>query len=301
MRRVLVIAVVLSAFAGAVACTGGGVKPLPAPPTTRAIPTTTAVPDLTGVMLREVPGRTTTTVALTPGKATINGSVAGPEGPVPGAVVRAERLVGESRASVDIATAADGTFVLPTLKGGRWRVRTFRAPDLALVKPEVFFLGEGETKTLNLRVERYTGVGAASALAPDPPVVGEPANLVVQVTLQSVDANGVVRGVPVPGVRAELVGSGDWRVEGQNVQATDGSGRALWRVRCESPGNQPLSVLVGGEESFPLTLPACVAAPPSTTSTSTPDSTTSSTPGATSSTSSSSTSTSAPRNRNPND
>ncbi|HEX9970349.1 MAG TPA: carboxypeptidase-like regulatory domain-containing protein [Acidimicrobiales bacterium] len=299
MRRAFVVFVVVAAFVAAAACTNKGVPPLPAPPTTRVAPSTTALVDLTGVMLREVPGRTTTTVALTPGKATVNGSVVATDGLVPGAVVRAERLVGDSLASIDVATAADGTFALPAVKGGRWRVRAFRAPDLALIKPEVFFLGESETKTLTLRVERYTGVGVSSALAPDPPVVGDPANLVVQVTLQSVDANGVVRGVPVPGARVELVGSGDWRVDGTNAQATDGSGRVLWRVRCESPGNQPLSAFVGDDGTFPLTLPACVAAPPSTTTSSIVDTTSSSTPG--SSSTSSSTSTTAPRNRNPND
>lgn len=268
MRRLLPAVVVVVVVVVLGACTGGGVDPLPAPPTTQPRTPTSTAPDLTGVMLRDVPGRTTTTVALTPGQATINGVVGGPEGAVPGAVVRAERLVGDAVGSIDVATAADGTFALIGVKGGRWRVRAFRPADLALVKPEIFYLEDGATRTLTLRVERYSGVHVSSAFAPDPPVVGEPANLVVQVALQSVDADGVVRGRPVPGVRVELFGAGDWRVESTNVQPTDSSGRALWRVRCESPGNQPLSVLVGDGESFPLTLPACIAAPPSTTSSS---------------------------------
>ena len=272
MKRLLLAFVVVAA-----ACSGGGVDRLPAPPTTKPRTPTTTVPDLTGVMLREVPGRTTTTVALTPGRATINGVVNGPDGPVPGALVRAERLVGDAIGSVDVATAADGTFALPGIKGGRWRVRAFRPADLALVKPEIFYLEDAATRTLTLRVERYSGVDVSSAFAPDPPVVGDPANLVVQVTLQSVDAQGVVRGQPVPGVRVELFGAGDWRIDGANVQPTDTSGRALWRVRCESAGNQPLSVLVGDAESFPLKLPACVEAPPTTTSSSSSTSSTTST------------------------
>lgn len=251
------------------ACSPGGVKPLPAPPTTKPRPSTTAVPDLSGVMLKEVPGRITTTIPLTPGRATIKGVVAAPDGLVPGATVHFERLVDEGLTAFDLPTAADGTFTLPNIKGGRWRVRAYRPPDLALVKPELFFLEEAETKTLTLRLERYQGVNVASALAPEPAVTDEPANLLVQVTLQSVDAKGIVRAVPVPGVRVELFGQGDWRIEGNASQLTDSAGRALWRVRCQSQGKQALSVLVGDDGTFPLTLPDCVSPPPTTTSSST--------------------------------
>lgn len=280
------------------ACTSNGVDPLPAPPTTKARPSTTTAPDLTGVVLREVPGRVTSTIPLSPGKATINGAVVGPDGPVPGAVVHAERLVGEGAASVDIGTAADGTFALPNILGGRWRIRAYRPPDLALVKPEVFYLEGSETKSFTLKVERYRGAGVSSAIAPNPPIVDDAANLVVQVTLRSVDAKGVVRAVPIPGVRVELFGTGDWRVEGVNTKPTDGAGQALWLVRCRASGVQPLSVLVGDSEPFPLTLPACEAAAPNTTtssssSTSTPRPPTT-TPPSNSSTSSSSSSTTRP-------
>ncbi|HVF76305.1 MAG TPA: hypothetical protein VM938_14815 [Acidimicrobiales bacterium] len=281
-RAALLLAVALAG------CSTGGVKPLPAPPTTKPRPSTTAVPDYSGVMLKEVPGRVTSTIPLTPGRATINGVVAAPDGAVPGAIVHFERLVDDGVAFFDLPTAPDGTFALPNIKGGRWRVRAFRAPDLALVKPELFFLEETETKTLTLRVERYQGVNVGSALAPDPPVTGEPANLLVQVTLQSVDAKGIVRAVPVPGVRVELVGQGDWRIDGNAVQLTDSAGRALWRVRCQRGGQQPLSVFVGDDGTFPLKLPDCVVPPPTTTSSSTTTTKPTGTTRPTSSTSSSS-------------
>jgi hypothetical protein len=257
-------------FTASSACSSRGVSPLPDPPTTKVRPSTTSVPDLTGVALREVPGRTTTTVPLAPGQANIKGSVVGPQGPVPDAVVHAERLVGESLAAVDIGTAPDGSFALPQVKGGRWRLRAFRAPDLALVTPEVFYLEGAETKTLTLKLESYDGVRVSSATAPNPPIVDEPTNLVVQVTLASVDRQGVVRASPVPGVRVELFGAGDWRVDGQNTRLTDQAGQALWQVRCRSSGTQPLSVLVGDAERFPLTVAACAAAPPPTTTTTAP-------------------------------
>lgn len=274
MRQLLVVAACLVATA---ACTADGVAPLPAPPTTRPRPSTTAVPDYSTVALAAVPGRTTTTIPITGGKATLNGSVTGPDGPVGQAVVHVERLVGDQAATVDVITNPDGTFALPQVFGGRYRVRAYRPPDLAQVKPELLFVGAEETKGLTLKMARHEGVAVSAAIAPNPPVPTEPANLLVQVTLKSVDAGGVVRAVPVPGVRLELFATGRWTVQGSAVQFADAGGRALWSVVCGRPGEQPLSVLVGDGDTHPLSLPACAEAPPETTTTSSTTTTTSST------------------------
>src|SRR5207248_2824996 len=103
-----------------------------------------------------------------------------------------ERLVGDGVGSADIISQADGTWAAPNVLGGRYRVRAWRAPDLALTTPQLLFVGSTETKALSLRVDRYTGTGVQAAIAPSPPVVGEPANLVVSVTTRSVDDKGVV-------------------------------------------------------------------------------------------------------------
>lgn len=257
------------------ACTADGVDPLPAPPTTRARPPTTAAPDYSTVALVAVPGRTTTTIAIMGGKATLNGSVTGPDGPVGQAIVHVERLVGDQAATLDVVTNPDGTFAVPQVFGGRYRVRAYRPPDLAQVKPELLFLNGDETKALTLKMARHQGVAVAAAIAPSPPVPTEPANLLVQVTLKSVDAGGVVRAVPIPGVRLELFTTGRWTVEGSAMQFADADGRALWRVRCGRQGEQPMSVLVGDGDAHPLSLPACAEEPPSTTTTSSSSSTTS--------------------------
>lgn len=274
MRRTAALFAALVLVAAG-ACTSGGVDPLPAPPTTRPRPSTTAPPDYSNVQLAAVPGRTTTTVAIAGGQATIKGIVTGPDGPVPGAVVHLERLVGDDMAALDVGTTQDGTFTIPGIFGGRYRVRAFRPPDLALVKPEVFFLGGTDTHELRLELERYTGVAVKAAVAPNPPVATERANLLVQVTFQSVDTTGVVRAVPIPGVRVELFPTGRWTIEDDSVQAADDQGRAVWQVTCERQGQQGMSVLVGDDESFELSLPACAQPPPRRTTTTTRRSTTS--------------------------
>ena len=259
------------------ACTKGEIEALPPAPSVPATTTTIAI-DFSGIALNAVPGRTTTTIAMQPGEATISGTVVGPGGPASQAVVRAERIVGDGAGSIDILSGADGTFAFTTMIGGRYRVRAWKqAPDnLALVTPEVFFLDAKESKVLTLPIRPYQGTSVSSDIAPNPPVLGEPANLLVQVSDQSVDAQGIVRGAPVAEARVELFGAGDWRLRSANPVVTDGNGRAVFTLECQRAGEQPLSVVVGDSQTYPLEIPPCAVAvdpddpgttePPATTS-----------------------------------
>ena len=259
------------------ACAGGGysvpeAKPLP------NLPATTAVQDLSGVVLAGVPGRTTTIPPrIGPGSASLQGLVTGPDGPVPGAVVHLERIVESGTATADVVSGPDGVWKAENILGGRYRLRAYRPLDLALVKPAVFFLSGTEKRTFDITLQRFTGLVAIASIAPNPPRVDEPANLVVRIAQQSVDNGGVVRAAGIGGANAELVGSGQWRVESPNPALTDANGDAFWQVRCRSGGEQPLAVTVNGLETLNLQLPACaedVIAPPpdvgDTTSTSFP-------------------------------
>ena len=252
----------LLALAALAACSGGGVKAPPPPPSTVPISTSTTVagPDYSQIELPKVAGRRRTTVAVRPGRAALTGVVTGPEGPVPGAVVQAERLVGDASAAVEVTTGADGRWAMAAIKGGRYRVRAWRAPDLALLRPEILFLPATGKRDLALPLDRHGGTGVTWAVAPNPPVVGEPANLAVRVTRGVVDDRGVVRTVPVSAVPVTLAGAGQWALQSANPSLTDGTGSARWDLRCAAPGNQPLSVTVEGHGDFPLTLPPCTEA-----------------------------------------
>ena len=259
-------AVAVGVVVVAAACSGDELAKLPPPPTTVPLATTTTGPDLNGVALAGAMGRTTTTIAIGPGGATLNGTVVAPDGAVPAATIRIERIVGDAVARADIQTNTDGTWAAPNILGGRYRVRAWRAPDLAMTKPQVFFLEADETRPLNLRVNRYEGTAVTSDLAPNPPQVNVPASLVVLVSTKSVDNDGVVRATPIQGARVDLAGSGNWRLESPNPTVTDGNGQARWQLRCRVPGEHPLSAMVNQEATYPLEMPACGEAPPTTTS-----------------------------------
>src|SRR5262249_8051564 len=100
------------------------------PPPTPASSTTTAPAHLTRAMTNDVPGATTSSVPVGPGFATLSGIALGPQGPVGGATVHVDRLVGDAVGSVNVAAQADGVWNLPGILGGRYRVRAWRSPDM---------------------------------------------------------------------------------------------------------------------------------------------------------------------------
>lgn len=257
-RRARIGAALLVAVLTLAACTRGAVDELPAPPTTGPTTSSTARPDLSGVPLAGVPGATTTTVPVGPGEATLQGIVMGPDGIVPGATVLVERLVGDGVGGVAVAAGPDGRWSAPLILGGRYRVRAWRAPDLALTTPASFFLESKESREIEVKVQPYSGVVVTSAIAPSPPVVDETVRLVVRTYTRSVDEQGIVRNEPLPSVEVELTGSGQWEVETPNPAVADATGRVDWLVRCVSLGSHSLAVRVGGGgEALPLKIPPC--------------------------------------------
>jgi hypothetical protein len=271
-RRSVLLLVVVAA------CTGGGhdaetprVHHEERPP----------VVDYTGTHLAHVPGTTTTTGPVETGTASIVGTVAGPGGPVPGATVRVDHLVRGRAITHDVLTGGDGRYSVPAIPGGRYRVRAFLAPALAVTKPEVRFLEDGKEATFDLTMDDQRKVVANAAIAPSVPYLHEAVNLSVVVAAQAVDLDGVVRSTPIPGLRVELDGLGAWSFRhDQGLRTplqprattststtlptsttgfTDGTGVVRYELQCDRVGDAGLGVLV----SLTVTPPAVDGAPAS--------------------------------------
>jgi hypothetical protein len=265
----LTAAVALSAVIAA--CTGVANLHIPVPPSTA--PTdpsapTTAAPNLSGVNLPPVAAGTPTTVVLTPGGASLSGIVTGPTGVVAGATVLVERLVGDTVGAKTVPTGADGTWKLPGILGGRYRIRAWRAPDLALTTPQILLLGGKENQNLSLTLMPYNGQTVTATVVPSPPQVGQVTTLIVQAMQQTVGGDGVVRGAPLPGANVFVFAAGNIVLAGTNPGTTDAGGRMALSLGCSALGPAGLSASINGLTTFPLMIADCaVFIPPTTTST----------------------------------
>lgn len=287
----VVAAVALLAVFGST-CSAPDSRSLPPPSSTSTtVPeeTTTSV-DHSRTVLQPLTGRTTTTLAQS-GRARLTGVVTGPAGPVAGAVVRAERLVGDAVQVLEARTRDDGTWVLDRIPGGRMRVRAYAPPSLTMLEPEIFFLTVGEPRELRLTLREHEGLFVLSDVTPAAPTVGSNVNVAVRVLQRIVDDLGVARTQPLAGITLQAQFSGWTLVAGPT--ATAGDGVAVYTFRCEQPASVAMAVtLFDGmqERSFPVDVPSCGARPTttttstSTTSTTEPDEDTTSTTSSTSST-----------------
>ena len=118
---------------------------------------------------------------------------------MPGATVEADRFVGSSEASRQVSTAADGSWTIPAILGGRYRVRAWQSPSLAMTTPQIFFLGGTQAMAIDLQVQAFTGQAISSAANPTSTAVGDDINVVVAVSTQSVNASGIVSYQPAAG------------------------------------------------------------------------------------------------------
>lgn len=255
-------------LAGGLAGCGVQTLSFPTPPATAHSSVTTGptLPtNLPSVVEAGVPGATTTVPPrIGPGGASLNGTVMGPNGPVAGATVEADHLVGDQMAATQTTTAADGSWNIASILGGRYRVRSWQQPSLAVTAPQIFFLGASESHAMTMQLTVFTGPSVASAIAPDIPVVGTTDNLVIQVTNPTVGSDGVVRNLPEVGVSVSLTNGPQWQVYNGNPLSTGPDGQVLFQVSCQAPGTVPLSAAVGAGTAVPLQLPDCVG-PPTTT------------------------------------
>jgi Carboxypeptidase regulatory-like domain len=276
-RSAALLALHVAAGMVAVACSGSP-KPTPAPvpPVVTTTTTPTTLVDYSSVTLAPISGSTTIPVpSLTPGGSTLNGTVVDDTGAaVPGASVDIQRIVDGAVVQGIVDTSANGTWVAEGIMGGLYRVRAWLAPSLAETAPQIVFLAAGATQTLNLTVNHFSGMTVTSSVAPDPPIIGDPANIVVLVTGATVGTDGIVRSAGQAGVQVELFGEGQWEVEGDTTAVTDSDGYVEWQATCEVLGDQQLSVLVNGTQATALNLGDCSPVPTTTTTSTTTTSTT---------------------------
>ncbi len=265
----VVCALVMSSAGG---CTRRVEIAYPEVPTTLALrpsTSTTIGPDRSKETLLppldSAPPLVTTTVAFGEGTVTVEGVVQGPDGPVAGATVRFERIVGERSAERSVITDDAGRFILAKVPGGRMRLRAWKVPDVAMARNIVLFASEKTNVTL--KVDRFATTDVRWAAAPAGPIEGQPVNLVVQVSRRLVDDEGVIGFEQISGLAVRLVPLGALQPEGANERLTDDTGRASFPMRCNAAGPASIRAQLASGEDATLELPSCAPVPTTTTTT----------------------------------
>lgn len=271
VRRLSFVSIGVLALLAA-ACSDSKPEAAPAPTvgTTTSSTTSTTVPTTTTSTTVRPTTTVTTLLQMGPGDASIGGTVLGPAGPVDGATVHIERLVGKLTAATELTTAGGGSWNMPSLLGGAYRVRAFKAPDLGQSPVETFFLAANERKIVDLRLPAVGGERIAATVNPNPPRVGQPASVTIQVGVGRVDGEGRSSITPRPGLVMSLVGGPGIVVESAPQVVADANGSAAWSIRCSAEGASTVTLTVNNGVTT-VQLPPCVTGPPPTpTATTTP-------------------------------
>ena len=149
-------------------------------------------------------------VTIRGGDASLTGTLVGPDGPVPRGRVRLERFVGEASAVLEVATNAEGRWNAKGIVGGRYRVRGWRMPDLAMNSSTLLFLGAEEDGSVALEATAQGGVDVQAAILTPSPTIDAAVNVTALITRHQVDGDGVVQGIPLTGTVATLASGAGW-------------------------------------------------------------------------------------------
>lgn len=203
-------------------------------------------------------------VTIRGGEASLAGTLSGPDGePVARGRVRIERFVGSSSAVLEVTTNAAGRWSAKAILGGRYRVRGWRMPDLAMNASTVVFLGADESRGVDLTTTLQGGVDLQADLLTAVPMIDAPVTVSALVTRHQVDGDGVVQGVPLSGIIATLTGPAGWEISSPQA-GVDSEGEVTWTVRCQTTRPGDLVVSAGGQ-SARITVVACNRPAPPTT------------------------------------
>lgn len=262
MRALAVVAALVLMLSGPLMLSSCGVERLavPAPSPTTTSPRSPATLDLVSRRLAAVKGTVVTTpVRVKPGRATLVGTVLGPGGPVAGATVRAERLVGGRGATITAVTSVGGTWSITGVAGGRWKLRAWKAPEWAQPSPVAVFVGAASTENLTLLLESVANPLVQATFSPAAAVLGRPVRVTVKVHSSVVEANGAVVPRARGGAVVGLSGGNGWKVEGPDPATASPRGIASFIAVCDKAGQHPLEASVFGGAPSALSAPPCVA------------------------------------------
>lgn len=199
------------------------------------------------------------------GRARIDGVVFGPDGVVPGAVVRIQRHTFEGIVEEEVVTDAAGSWSIRGLRGGRYSIRAFVPNSLTSGTPSLFFLEDADKGALDLELEPAPTGRDADVVGPTHIVPGEPAVVAITLGRWIVDAEGRLVRLPASSVELNGTGFAPVSILSERRVTTDSGGAVSYVVDCAEEG--PAAINVSGTAEGVLfaayaELPPCSFTPP---------------------------------------
>jgi hypothetical protein len=223
-------------------------------------PTTVVLPDLLsprptlpptddvslGVVDGELPA---SEITIAGGATSLRGSLSANGAATAGATVLVERIVGAQSASLTTVTDSGGRWAIEGLVGGRYRLRAWRAPDVAVTQPAIFFADAGTTASIDLVGQLVGPYEVSAAAAPTQVAVDDDLNVAFRLESRSVDAAGVIRTTPLAGigVTVDSATNASLAPGSPPTRSTRADGQVQWTMRCSSPGALSVAISFGLE------------------------------------------------------
>lgn len=210
-----------------------------------------------------VPTETGPPALLSAGQARLEGTVRGPDGPVAGAVVRIERHTERGMVGIDVTTDVDGDWVLSSVPGGRYRVRSWVPGLLTMDGSDVRYVGDGQVAPFRFDLFGIDPTPSIQFVHAGPLYEDLASSVALVVGWRSVDADGVIATNPVAGAAVTVESTPEVTIVGSPVLFTNGDGVAWVELRCVPGGGSGGSLAArSGQVAAVFALPGCRPVPP---------------------------------------
>lgn len=200
--------------------------------------------------------------SLLGGSAALGGTVLGPTGVVPNAMVRVERHTVDGLTTLDLVADEFGVWTATNLVGGRYRLRAFVPGELASESVAVFFLAAEARQIVETPVIEASSNVSLHFFGPTEILQGTSATVAVSSQFELVDDEGRVVLSPLPSAIMTAALTGPVSLLSGDLVVADATGAARFLIACDGVGSAALTVTSGEGKTTSFVLPPCVAPPP---------------------------------------
>lgn len=171
-------------------------------------------------------------VEMTGGESRLNGTVVGPDGPVPGASVAIERHTSHGIGTLLVTTDEAGTWTAGRLPGGRYRVRAWLPGLMTTGGSEVRYVAEKESAEFTFSMWGVDPTPSLEFVHGGAIYESRTGEVAVVLSRRYVDDEGIVVTAPIAGGLITVEVTSEVTIASSPVQLTGSDGVARFTLSC---------------------------------------------------------------------